>query len=95
LSAYDPAKTNKSRDLTDGVDLVPAQGVSAVKRDLAAGFAWDRAPGVTALTAASLAAWSLLSATTPTPKRTLAPMMDTGTGGYREPAFLDLDRCKF
>jgi hypothetical protein len=27
------------------------------------------APGVTALTAASLAAWSLLSATTPTPKR--------------------------
>jgi hypothetical protein len=27
LSAYDPAKTNKSRDLTDGVDLVPAQGV--------------------------------------------------------------------
>jgi len=27
LSAYDPAKTNKSRHLTDGVDLVPAQGV--------------------------------------------------------------------
>ena len=27
LRAYDPAKTNKSRHLTDGVDLVPAQGV--------------------------------------------------------------------
>jgi hypothetical protein len=32
LSAYGSAKTNKSRDLTDGVDLVHTQGVSAVKR---------------------------------------------------------------
>jgi hypothetical protein len=44
LSAYDPAKTKKSKDITDGVDLAPAQGVSAVKRDLGSGFAWDRAP---------------------------------------------------
>jgi hypothetical protein len=49
---------------------------------------------VTALTAASLAAWSLLSATTPTPKRTPVPITDASNAG-RELAFLDLDRVKF
>jgi hypothetical protein len=32
--------------------------VSATKRGMAGGFAWDKAPGVTYLVAASLAAWS-------------------------------------
>jgi hypothetical protein len=36
LSGLRSSETNKSRDRTDGVDLVPAQGVSAVKRDLTA-----------------------------------------------------------
>jgi hypothetical protein len=48
--------------------------VSAVKRDLGGGFAWDRAPGATALVAASLAAWSLISATQAEPKRSQVPM---------------------
>jgi len=47
------------------------------------------APGCTALVAASLAAWSLLSATTPTPKRTPpAPLVDKpdrgGDDGFRD-----------
>jgi len=46
---------------------------------------------VTELTAASLAYWGLLSATQPTPKRSPPPLTDTSSGGYREPAFLDLD----
>jgi hypothetical protein len=75
LSDLRSSENHKSRDLADGVDLVPAQGVSAVKRDLGAGFAWDRAPGVTELTAASLAYWGLLSATQPTPKRSPPPLM--------------------
>jgi hypothetical protein len=79
-----------------GVDLVPAQGVSAVKRELAAGFAWDRAPGVTALTAASLAAWGLLSATQPAPRKSLPPLADTSSGDYRDDGrYLNLDTCKF
>jgi hypothetical protein len=36
LSGLRSSETNKSRDRTDGLDLVPAQGVSAVKRDLTA-----------------------------------------------------------
>lgn len=75
--------------------MAPAQGVSAVKRELAGGFAWDRAPGITELTAASLAAWGLLSATQAAPRKSLPPLSDTSSGGYREPAFLDLDRVKF
>jgi hypothetical protein len=76
--------------LTDGA-------VSATKRPLGAGFAWDHAAGVTYLNAASLAHWALLSATTAAPKRSLPPMAaDTGSsGGYREPAFLDLDKVRF
>ena len=67
-----------------------------MKRELAAGFAWDHAAGVTHLNAASLAYWALLSATPPTPKRTLPPLADTSSSsGYREPAFLDLDRVRF
>lgn len=69
--------------------------VSAVKRDLAGGFAFDKAPGVTYLVAASLALWSLLSATTAAPRRSLAPMADTSTEGLREEKFIDLDTCKF
>jgi hypothetical protein len=69
--------------------------VSAVKRELAGGFAWDKAPGITYLTAASLAAWALLSATTTAPKRSLPPLSDTSSGGYREERFLDLDGVKF
>jgi hypothetical protein len=61
--------------LNDGV-------VSAVKRDLAGGFAWDRAPGVTQLVAASLAVWSLLSATTTAPKQTPPPLVDTPDRAY-------------
>jgi len=49
----------------------------------------DPAPSVTALTASSL------SATTPTPKRTPAPLTDASTRGYREPKFLDLDKIPF
>jgi hypothetical protein len=75
--------------LTDGA-------VSATKRPLGAGFAWSEAPGVTHLNAASLAYWALLSATTAAPKRSLPPLADTSSsGGYREPAFLDLDRVRF
>jgi hypothetical protein len=75
--------------------LVPAQGVSAVKRDLGAGFAWDRASGVTHLTSATLAAWALLSASQPARPKFLPPLADTSSGGHREPAFLDLDRVRF
>jgi hypothetical protein len=53
-------------------------------------------PGVTYLNAASLAYWGVLSATQPAPKRSLPPLADTSSsGGYREPAFLDLDRVRF
>ena len=68
--------------------------VSAVKRDLAGGFAWDRAPGVTYLVAASLAVWSLISATTAAPRKSLPPM--TGpSDGLRDEEFIDLDRVPF
>jgi hypothetical protein len=50
---------------------------------------------VTHLNAASLAHWALLSATTAAPKRSLPPLADTGSGGYREEKFLDLDRVRF
>jgi len=70
--------------------------VSAVKRDLAGGFAWDKAPGVTYLVAASLAAWSLISATTPAPKRPPLPMAAQNDYDQRnEPVFLDMDKVKF
>jgi hypothetical protein len=69
--------------------------VSAVKRDLAAGFAWDKAPGVTYLAAASLAAWSLISATTVAPKRSLPPMAEKDYDERNEPVFLDMDKVKF
>jgi hypothetical protein len=66
--------------------------VSAVKRDLAGGFAFDKAPGCTALIAASLAAWGLITATTAEPKRSLLPLADSSN--YREcdnePVALDL-----
>jgi hypothetical protein len=75
--------------------VVPAQGVSAVKRDLGAGFAWDRAPGVTHLTSAALAAWALVTFSQPARPKSLPPLADTSSGGYREERFLDLDRCKF
>jgi hypothetical protein len=70
--------------------------VSAVKRDLAGGFAWDRAPGVTQLVAVSLAHWSLISATTPAPKITPLPM--TASSDEREqyePVALDVMRTPF
>lgn len=75
--------------LNDGV-------VSAVKRDLAGGFAWDRAPGVTYLVAASLAHWALISATTTAPKQTPLPLAAGSNGRERdEPVWLDMDRCPF
>jgi hypothetical protein len=70
--------------------------VSATKRDLAAGFAWASAPGVTYLVAASLAAWSLISATVAAPKRSLPPMAAENDYDERyERAPLDLDRAPF
>jgi hypothetical protein len=68
--------------------------VSAVKRPLGGGFAWDSAPGVTNLVAASLAHWALVSATTPKPKRSLPPLADS-SGGRDDVVFLDLDRVPF
>lgn len=50
---------------------------------------------MTYLNAASLAHWGLLSATQPAPRKSLPPLADTSSGGYREPAFLDLDRVRF
>lgn len=90
LDAVDAGSLSHSsqRALNDGA-------VSAVKRELAGGFAWDRAPGITELTAASLAAWSLLSSTTTEPKWSLPPLMDTSSGGYREEPFRDLDKIPF
>jgi hypothetical protein len=79
---------SSQRVLDDGV-------VSAVKRPLAAGFAWDRAPGIVYLNAASLAAWSLLSATTPAPKRSALPMSDTSTSPDDDVVFLDMDTVRF
>jgi hypothetical protein len=66
--------------------------VSATRRDLAGGFAWDRAPGVTYLVGASLAHWALLSATTTAPKRSLPPLADQSDYRERndEPVALDL-----
>jgi hypothetical protein len=71
--------------------------VSAVKRDLSGGFAWDRAPGVTQLVAASLAAWSLISATQDIPKHTPPPMCtqpDYGSS-YDNVVELDLMNIRF
>jgi hypothetical protein len=71
------------QELNDGA-------VSAVKRDLAGGFAWDRAPGVTYLVAASLAAWGLLSASTPKPKHTPIPLTTSSDDrGRNDPHDLD------
>jgi hypothetical protein len=70
--------------------------VSAVKRDLGGGFAWDRAPGVTQLVAASLAAWALISATTAAPKQTPLPLAAGSNDRERDmPAELDMDRVPF
>ena len=70
--------------------------VSAVKRDLAGGFAWDKAPGVVYLIAASLALWSLLSATTAAPRRSLPPLSaQPDYNGRNDPVELDVDRCPF
>jgi hypothetical protein len=70
--------------------------VSAVKRDLAGAFAWDKSPGVVYLVAASLALWSLLSATTVTPKRSLPPLSaQSDYNGRNDPVELDLDRIPF
>ncbi len=72
--------------------------VSAIQRDLAGGSAWGQSPGLPYLNAASLAAWSLLSATESALKRTAIPLVDqptTSSRGYHEPAFLDLDRVSF
>lgn len=74
--------------LNDGV-------VSAVKRELAGGFAWDRAPGITQLGAASLAHWSLISATTVAPKKTPLPLSATSAERYDDPVELDMDRVPF
>jgi hypothetical protein len=75
--------------LTDGA-------VSATKRPLGAGFAWDSAPGVTYLVAASLAHWALLSATTKPKRNSLPPLMDSSNHQDRyEPVPLDLDRVPF
>jgi hypothetical protein len=79
---------SNQQTLNDGV-------VSAVKRDLAGGFAWDRAPGVTQLVAASLAHWSLISATTTAPKRSLPPLSAGSRDMKDEPVWLDMDRCPF
>jgi hypothetical protein len=70
--------------------------VSAVKRPLGQGFAWDSAPGVTYLVSASLAVWGLISATTTAPKRSLPPLSDSSNDRTRdEPVWLDMDRCPF
>jgi hypothetical protein len=68
--------------------------VSAVKRDLGGGFAWDRAPGVTQLVAASLAHWSLVSTNTPEPRRSPPPLAAQSSIGD-DGAFLDLDKVPF
>jgi hypothetical protein len=71
--------------------------VSAVKRDLAGGFAWDRAPGVTQLVAVSLAAWSLISATQDIPKHTPPPMFTRPDydSSYDNVVELDLMNIRF
>jgi hypothetical protein len=71
--------------------------VSAVKRDLAGGFAWQTAPGVTNLVAASLAAWSLISATQDIPKHTPPPMCTQPDydSSYDNVVELDLMNTKF
>ena len=65
--------------------------VSAVKRDLAGGFAWDKAPGVTYLVAASLAHWALISATTPAPKRAPPPLSEAPEYDKRNSSPVELD----
>jgi hypothetical protein len=70
--------------------------VSAVKRDLAGGFAFDKAPGVTYLISASLAHWALISATTTAPRRSHPPMAAGSNDRDRnEPVELDLMTAKF
>jgi hypothetical protein len=72
--------------------------VSAIKRDLAGRFAWDRAPGVTQLVAVSLAAWSLISATQDIPKHPPPPPMFTQPdygSSYDNVVELDLMNAKF
>jgi hypothetical protein len=91
LDAVDAGTLSHSsqQTLNDGV-------VSAVKRDLAGGFAFDKAPGVTYLVGASLAHWALISATTTAPKRSLPPLSDSSNDRTRdEPIWLDMDRCPF
>jgi hypothetical protein len=50
---------------------------------------------VTHLTSAALAAWALVTFSQPARPKSLPPLADTSSGGYREERFLDLDRCKF
>jgi hypothetical protein len=69
--------------------------VSAVKRDLAGGFAWQTAPGVTELVAATLAHWALISATTEEPKQTPLPMSFQESAGSDDFVFLDLEKTPF
>jgi hypothetical protein len=91
LDAFDAGQLSHSDQavLNDAV-------VSAVKRALAAGFAWDRAPGVTYLVAASLAVWSLLSATTVAPRRSLPPLSaQSDYNGRHDPVGLDMDKVPF
>jgi hypothetical protein len=45
--------------------------------------------------AASLAAWSLLSATTPAPKRSLPPLAAESDYDRNDPVFLDMDKVRF
>jgi hypothetical protein len=72
------------------------RGRPGSRPDLGTGFAWDRAPGVTHLNAASLAHWALLSATTTEPKRSLPPLMDTSSGGSGDDGrFRYLDKIPF
>ena len=79
--------------------VLNASAVSAVKRDLPSGFAWNRdkrtGGSVTALMAATLAHYSLLAFTSAAPrKRTLAPMMEAAErGGHR--GDLDFQRVPF
>lgn len=66
--------------------------VSAVKRPLGQGFAWDSAPGVTNLVAASLAHWALISAQQAAPRRSLPPLAETPNDRGFNGNAVDLDR---
>ena len=74
---------------------------AAGRRELpAGGWAWNKktadGPPITALVAATLAHFGLLSTPAPQPKRrSLPPLSDTGSGGHREEPFRDLDKIPF